>query len=264
MLRGYLEHADRFSAHGWCFDPEAPTRRPIVELRSGARLLARLTASQFREDLAHIDLGDGRHAFLVTFDPPLAEADLEGLQALAVDGPDPPETLSNLEAAPAAATAPALAFPGLSVDPDARPVFVLGAARSGTTAIAQALLALRGWKGHGEGHMLDILAHWMGVTTRFYGQKHDDTLPESETMLSAVPQSFLQSGLDRSQLGIRTGIFGQRLYHPLIIKIPCDRAGRAQLSLAKQHANIGVSTVDVVGQAFNNDRYAVRRKTLIS
>src|SRR6202022_2510678 len=53
-----------------------------------------------------------------------------------------------------------LEFDGLVSDSEQRPVFGLGAARSGTSAMAQALLKLGRYKGHQEGHLLDLLAHW--------------------------------------------------------------------------------------------------------
>jgi len=75
------------------------------------------------------------------------------------------------------------------------PIFILGAARSGTSAVARALLDTNEYVGFEEGHLIEILAPLFVAVNDFYRLKGDDATPERNTMLSCVPQKYIQSAI---------------------------------------------------------------------
>ncbi len=198
MIRGFLETTDRYQAHGWCVDEAAPDRHVEVEFTLGPRQLGRTTADIFRLDLQQNSIGGGDHAFTFTFPQPLEAEQAQNVRARVMIGENA-VTLPRLPAEPRPAPpapTPSLRFGADAVDETQRPVFVLGAARSGTSAMVGALLRLERYAGQAEGHILDLLAHLSLATSRFYSLKHDDAQPGRNTMIAQVPEDYVQAGLD--------------------------------------------------------------------
>lgn len=88
---------------GWAWDQARPNEPVEVEIWLGDRLLAATRADRERPDLKRNGVGDGRHAFQLKFDAPLAEDDIGRLVAKAIC-PDLPQPVplpkpSDLEAA---------------------------------------------------------------------------------------------------------------------------------------------------------------------
>ena len=73
----------------------------------------------------------------------------------------------------------------------------------------------------------------------------------------------LRAGFDGGQLGVGAGHGGLGFNHAEVVKVPGHRTRRAHLPLAKQHAHFRRGAVHVVGQAFNHDGHAVRRKAFV-
>jgi len=61
----YIDGVSEKQIEGWIFSTAEPSRRYIVALREGDRILARALASRFRDDLASAGIGDGCHAFVI-------------------------------------------------------------------------------------------------------------------------------------------------------------------------------------------------------
>lgn len=153
----------------------------------------------FRKDLKESAIGDGDHAFIFNCEQRLIGNERSSVLATVVKSDGSYEKLrSHLPGSlkVAAEAKQQLQFDELVSDDTQRPVFVLGAARSETSAMAQALLKLDRFKGHQEGHLLDLLAHWSVSLDKFYVEKADDALVDRDTMLSIVPLSFFESVLD--------------------------------------------------------------------
>jgi hypothetical protein len=72
---------------------------------------------------------------------------------------------------------------------------VLGAARSGTSAVAQALLSV-GYEGCQEGHFFDLLAHWAVGLDRFIDLKGDEIAGDRDTLAARFSREYLGSALD--------------------------------------------------------------------
>jgi hypothetical protein len=208
-LRGSLDAVERFQIRGWAFNPEAPADAVTVEILLDEKPIAAVPAELYREDLERNGEGDGRHAFIVNMDAPFADADLARVTARAIgtDGailvlpkgryvmgagdPNLSPPPSPTEAAAARVLVETARF-----DESQRPVFILGAARSGTSAIAQALLKLGTFEGHEEGHMLDLLAHLSVTLTTFYRLNGDEAAGSRNTAIARVPQQVCQEQLD--------------------------------------------------------------------
>jgi hypothetical protein len=165
-----------------------------IELRSGPKLITKALACVYREDLAENGIGSGDHAYIHNCTPHLTQAEMESLEAYAVMPDRQPVLLPLITQVPRPAPVlPGIEFAGVSRDERHRPVFILGAARSGTSAIVQALSATTPYKGQEEGHFLDIMAA-LSVTVRtFYARKADEM--HRNTMIGRVPVDFVRGGL---------------------------------------------------------------------
>ena len=119
------------------------------------------------------------HAALAT-----AEADLLNPQPAAAAEPE--ATLP-----PTAPPSP-LTHPPLPIqDLDQHPVFILGAARSGTSAMAQGLLRSGAYEGFEEGHFLWLIERFLLTIDDFYAFNGEDGMPDRFTLLSRVPAGFM-------------------------------------------------------------------------
>jgi glycosyltransferase involved in cell wall biosynthesis len=67
-LHAYIDEVSESGILGWIMLPDQPSRRCIVALKEGDRILARTSASRFRLDLLSAGVGDGCYSF--AFEPP--------------------------------------------------------------------------------------------------------------------------------------------------------------------------------------------------
>ena len=59
---------------GWCWNPQRPSDRLILEILIDERVVSTLVASRFREDLRGREIGDGYYGFIVTLTKSLLDA----------------------------------------------------------------------------------------------------------------------------------------------------------------------------------------------
>ena len=87
---GYIDVVEQRRIAGWAWCRRQPEMQVDVEIRLDDQIVGRARADRLRSDLARGGVGDGRHAFEVVLDEPLA-AEREGdLRAFIVCGPDGP------------------------------------------------------------------------------------------------------------------------------------------------------------------------------
>jgi len=207
VIRGWLEAVDRFQARGWIIDGDDPASHIQLEFLLHDRLIGTAVADIYRPDLVNDGIGEGDHGFIFNFPALLTDDEVQEVEvrARAANGarvelqrlqqaPEPDVVAADADAGTSESASEAH-FPGISIDPEQYPVFVLGAARSGTSAMASGLMQTRRYLGYEEGHILDLLAHWTERLRRFYDLKYDDTLPGRNTMIEHVPMEFMQEGL---------------------------------------------------------------------
>lgn len=203
MIHGYLEYVQDFRLHGWAFDTVDMNRHLTVEITCGDVVLGRTVANVFRKDLCDNMAGDGCHGFVFDFTERLGSDDLHKIAARLVTEAGEVVSLQRLVYTPQepdfdpAAQSTSLVYPGASSDNSQYPLFILGSTRSGTSAVAQALLATKRFWGHDEGQMLYLLAYLGDSVRFFYDLKARAGAINGSTLISYVPQSFLYSGLRR-------------------------------------------------------------------
>jgi len=66
-FEGSLDKAEVAFAGGWAWDRTQPNVPIKVDVYDGTKLLASVTAAEFREDLKSAGKGDGKHAFNYAF-----------------------------------------------------------------------------------------------------------------------------------------------------------------------------------------------------
>ena len=67
-LRGYIDRVRASSIAGWAQNADAPEAPVCLDIFADGKLIGRVLANAFRDDLKAAGLGSGRHAF--TFTPP--------------------------------------------------------------------------------------------------------------------------------------------------------------------------------------------------
>lgn len=201
-LNGFLEAIEAFQVRGWVHDSENPGRVLTVEILLHGRTVGTARADLHRVDLDRAGIGD--HAFIYNFGQKLSPSDIMDVSVRVTADDGSLTTLRRVASRDEVVTPPKpqLRFEGVMSDSFQHPVFVMGAARSGTSAMAQALLKLSRFEGYQEGHLLDLLAHLSVCLTKFYNEKGDERLPDRDTAISLVPREYFDNCVD--EIFIRT------------------------------------------------------------
>ena len=213
MIEGFLELVTPGEMRGWAFDPARPETHLLVEVLSGARVLGSVQADMYRRDLETAGQGEGDHAFLLTLTPPLSATELEHVSARASHPgarPQPLRRLTTVSEAPP--ERPPIAWHGRTSDSEHRPVFILGAARSGTSAVAHALLAATRYEGNEEGHLFDVLAPLTVALNGFYASKTDERAPGRNTTTARVPKAFFEDAFAEMTITAARALFPSGLW----------------------------------------------------
>jgi len=195
-MKGFLEFADEFQVRGWAYDPHAEDAVLRIEVSLNGQHLGGTIANLHRDDLEKAGIGRGNHAFILNLPHRLPEADLPHISAsvIAPDGRQLELPRIYAHTSEPDICLPQLAFHETSYRTDVTPIFVLGAARSGTTVVTQALRRLSRFEGSEEGHLLDLLAHLSVSLNQFYNQKFDELT--RNTMVARVPKVYFDDALD--------------------------------------------------------------------
>jgi hypothetical protein len=207
-IQGYFERTGPLEIAGWAYDPLQPDDHLTVNVFVDGQPVGTLLANQFRQDLAAAQVGKGDHGFTLHLSEDLPE-DPAVYEAVAILANGMPGSLGYLwdpdgspDGKPRPARAPSgeyeqtpLTFIGHSEDQAQRPVFILGAARSGTSAVAQALVRTTDYVGHAEGHLLELIQPMLRLVTSHYNERGDEWRFRQNTMIAQVPISYLEDGV---------------------------------------------------------------------
>ena len=191
VMRGFVESLAEHEARGWAYDDAAPGCQLSVTAHLDGVPVASAVADQPRPDLLQAGIGTGDHGFTLDFHPPLPPAALARLQMRAGAGAVPLESLHGSgQSRTDDASNPAVPF----ADMQARPVFILGPARSGTSALALALLKSGYYEGHGEGHLLPLAKQLLTTVDAYYDayQAGHEARGSSDTRLRATHGAAFQ------------------------------------------------------------------------
>lgn len=194
-IKGFVEYADRSRVRGWAYDPGRPSQRLEVVIGIGDKVFASGRADIYRNDLLSAGIDDGAHGFSI--DIASAQIAAEAVTLLRV------YAVSEREKVPLAKTQPK-AVKSMELTPDEHvpvsdptqfPVFILGPARSGTSAVALALLHSERYHGSGEGHFWALADSLLTTVDAYY---HDNVRALSQgTILRSVSSETLTDYLRR-------------------------------------------------------------------
>ena len=188
-MRGFVESLAEHEARGWAYDDTAPGSHLGITAHLDGVQVAAAVADVRRDDLLQAGIGAGDHGFTLDFHPPLPPAALLRLQMRA--GAVTLQTLHNSGQSRADdASDPAMPL----ADTQARPVFILGPARSGTSALALALLKSGHYEGHGEGHLLPLAKRLLTTVDAYYDayQAGHEVRGSSDTRMRATHGAAFQ------------------------------------------------------------------------
>jgi len=219
ILKGVVEILEPSNIRGWAFlDDQDDVHLEVKALLNGA-LIGGGRADIMRKDLAQAGIGRGDHAFDIRLDNAVSLQEMQSVEIFAVipTGQDVRLELAErgivaVEVEPPRPVMPAApcrlrVFPMPSVDVEQRPVFILGAARSGTSALSQALLTCGEYQGFQEGHFLWLLPRFLETLRQFYAINGVDGLPERFTMLAHVPHAYMVSSVRATMVAAASEMF---------------------------------------------------------
>jgi hypothetical protein len=142
---GYFEIILPSELRGWAYNPENPDEHLTVDVLIDGKHISSTSAADFRPDLVSAWVGNGDHAFAFETREELTNFPIGSLEVVArsvtgVRGSLEQLKESSAQTRTAQIETPTPVFPGPSQDLAHHPVFILGAARFGTSAIAQVLI----------------------------------------------------------------------------------------------------------------------------
>ena len=202
-VTGLVELVGTSSASGWAYDSETPSARLEITVRVGDEFCASGFANLERNDLLMAGLGDGKHGFNIDLsEANISAEDAAVLEVHAISGAE----VFKLPRAQAAAEdildLTSDAFEPAS-DERQRPLFILGPARSGTSAITLALLESGSYVGTGEGHLLPLAHALVSTIDEYYRRRAYDP----NTMMGRVPIDAFQKLIRRSFVKLASDLF---------------------------------------------------------
>jgi Sulfotransferase family len=202
-VTGFVEFAGTNRVSGWAYDSSAPSARLEVTVRIGDEFYASGVADIERHDLVLAGIGDGKHGFAIDLsDAHVSPEEAAALEIHAISGVEVVR-ISRVHAAPA----PILELrsePSMPTsDPSQLPVFILGPARSGTSAITLALLESGSFIGTGEGHLMPLAERLIAAIDGQYRRAGGD----ENTTLARVSSDAFQNLIRRAFVKLARELF---------------------------------------------------------
>jgi hypothetical protein len=201
-LRGFVGPLRPYQVSGWAFKPSAADEHLWIEVLLDGLSIGRAEASVYYRHLEQAGIGEGDHGFVANVDRqlPLDAPDRVQVRATSADGATlslpfgkpPPATAPSPPQKMPVKQAPGFRFP--NSDPAQRPVFIFGAARSGTSAMAQALNGYTRYVGPNEGHLLDLLPLLLTTVDGHYERRKGEVLTPL-TLIAQAPQSYMRDAV---------------------------------------------------------------------
>ncbi len=220
-IRGFVEAATADGLRGWAFDPARPNAHLMISVMSGGVEIASGLAGQARHDLLAAGIAGGDHGFALSF-PARLDENAIGLIQVYARSESEEQTLPALTAKPEETGNEASNRLMPMADLTQHPVFILGPARSGTSALALALIKCGVYEGFGEGHLLPLAGELLAAVRRFYEVKRT---PEGEdTLLERVPAVTFDRAIRRSFVQLTRSLFPSGYW---VDKTPTVEAVRA-------------------------------------
>lgn len=188
MVQGFTENLSSSEVTGWAFDDRRPGERVQVAAYVNDQQVGTGLADIFRPDLLSGDIGDGCHGFRIRFSREISLDNMQNLEVRATSRNAQVHTLSKL------APVGELQFTGKTEDPTQFPLFILGAPRSGTSAIGDSIRATTRYAGFNEGHFFNLFGRMLSVTKEYYRELSAATSNKA-TLISTLPMEYMNARL---------------------------------------------------------------------
>jgi hypothetical protein len=229
-VRGFLEFAGSQSVTGWAYDSLRPSVRLEIVVRIADEFVASGFADMNRADLLAAGIGDGIHGFSIDLsEASLSTDDIAGLDVYAISGVEIVK-ISRVQATTGAISDLTPDPSGPIRDESQFPVFILGPARSGTSAITLALLESASFVGCGEGHLLSLAHALLATVDRHYQHGGNDP----STALGRVAIDAFQILIRRTFVNLLPELFSTKRW---LDKTPTVEMVRASVLLQELWPN---------------------------
>jgi hypothetical protein len=207
-IEGYFRVIEPDEVRGWAVDRRRPSDHLEIEVFLGEQRLGGTKADLSRPDLVELLGPCSDHGFVFRCDAGQTVGDgkvrVQAASALGEASLQVVRERGEIFAdAETQALLGGLAFPGAATDDEQHPVFVLGAARSGTSAIAQALINATRYEGFREGHLLDLAGPLFDTISKHYAYWGN----LDNTMAAAVPGGFLADGVQHILVEVARALY---------------------------------------------------------
>jgi hypothetical protein len=214
-VRGFLETVGPLQVHGWAVDDNALDTPVRIAIMLDGEVLGKVVANLPRPDLVRRQIGNGEHGFVCSLNTEVADQDLTRIVACVESSDGAATTLPRWKKNPPAPHpgSTRLPPPAESAAHEQFPLFILGAPRSGTSAVTHALLKWTRYRGHHEGHLLDVLSPLSTTIEEFYRFKYYEwTNLNLQTMIRDVPKAYLEAEIFRVFSTLTAALFPDRYW----------------------------------------------------
>ena len=203
MLCGAFGPVHPFQIRGWAYESEDLSSSLEIDVQLDGQTIGTTTADVATKDTGYA----GHHGFIFATRQVLPITELHRLTVAARGSGGQTKRLDH-----ALPPRPILRYPLPASDPSQHPVFILGSVRSGTTAIMRALASRTRYVGPGEGHLLDMLMHMSVLVENVYAERRPIWEMGIDTLITAVPESFLLDGVRRCFVELAKAQFPNRYW----------------------------------------------------
>jgi hypothetical protein len=180
-LDGFVESVSGSRIYGWAYDRHRVDVPVSVIAYAQGREIGRSVADGWRADLASAGIGTGRHAFSIDIAPDIALHEIPSVFAISSTEKARLKALDENVFSEDRASRSDMPL----ADESQFPVFILGPARSGTSAVAMALLKSGQYEGLGEGHLLPLALRLIHQCHLYYDERSGAA--SGQTLLGGVP-----------------------------------------------------------------------------
>jgi hypothetical protein len=212
-IKGFVDGFHAGYCVGWAREDAAPDLWVDIEIWNPAGDVVSGVAELFRPDLLNAGYGTGTHAFQIDITQLVGERDPRSAE-LRVFARSPLGNMAELKLS-ATAVHKAVSAPTPKMFSVDEPIFIIGAARSGTSALYSALVESKVAIGDGEGHFFPLLLPLQSTVAEYY-RRSTDASADKTTLAKISAATTFATLCD----GLRTFMRGRFDGHRWVDKTP--------------------------------------------
>lgn len=194
FIEGFLETCTESFIEGWVYTDDPLLISPVeVEILHCEEVVGLVKAQLFRKDLAEEGFDSLENGFHFIIPKSLRGENPTKFSARVLLSSGNyfylPKISTDYVSPKQKEDSPPIQFLGDVADNSHRPLFVLGSARSGTSALTRCLLDCTNYEGEEEGHFFESLAYHLNYVEDFFTSKHDEL--NRNTTIRRIPRQYL-------------------------------------------------------------------------